>query len=299
MNNVLITGGAGFIGSHVVRDLLANGDTVTVFDSFETGSRDALPSGIEVLEADIRDLEALHRAMEGKTHVVHLAALVSVPRSIEDPGLTEAVNVEGTRNVLAAAKEAGVSRLVYASSAAVYGNDPSLPKREDSPLLPESPYASSKIANELDAAAFLEHGLSSMGLRFFNVYGPGQAGSHPYASVVPRFVEAARANVPIHLYGDGSQTRDFVHVRDVASAVRSALASGTDGVANIASGEQLSLAALIELLGAIRGSELAIERLPDRPGDIKHSVAHIGTAQGALSFKPSVTLEDGLRELLS
>lgn len=292
----LVTGGAGFIGTHVVRALLERGEEVVVLDSFVTGMRSSVPDGVTVIEGDIRDRDAVARALEGVGQVVHLAALVSVPLSIEEPGLTEAVNVDGTRIVFEAASAAGVKRIVYASSAAVYGNEPSVPKREGSPLLPESPYASSKLENERIASV---SPVSSMGLRFFNVYGPGQAGSHPYASVVPRWIEAVRAGTPIMLYGDGEQTRDFVHVRDVAAAVCAALSSSAPGVANIASGTEISLNELISLISLQAGDSVAVTRCPARPGDIMRSVADISRARDELGYEATVSLPDGISELLS
>lgn len=293
---ILVTGGAGFIGSHVIRELRAHGHEVVVLDSFVSGTREAVPEGIEVIEGDIRDKQTVTAAMQGVTKVVHLAALVSVPLSVENPELTQAINVEGTNNVFEAAKAAGIERIVYASSAAVYGNDPAVPKHEQSTLAPESPYASSKIENEKTAAG---SSVSAMGLRFFNVYGPGQRGSHPYASVVPRWVEAVRTGTPITLYGDGSQTRDFVHVRDIALAINAALDAQVSGVANIASGTEVSLMELIRLIERVSGRDVEVERYETRAGDVARSIADISRATDTLNFRTSVPLEDGLRELLA
>jgi len=291
---ILITGGAGFIGSHTARELLATGHTISIFDSFVSSSRDTVVEGVQTIEGDIRDKDSVQKAMAGIEGVVHLAALVSVPLSIKDPELTQAVNVEGTKNIIDAARENGVQRIVYASSAAVYGNDPSVPKREDSPIQPESPYASSKVENERLANSA---GLSAMGLRFFNVYGPGQTGSHPYASVIPRWMEALTAGKPITLYGDGTQTRDFVHVRDVALALRLALTSPTEGVANVASGEERTLISVIHILESALGHSIEVDTLPSRAGDILRSFADTSHARETIGFTATTSFKDGLTEL--
>lgn len=293
---ILVTGGAGFIGSHVVRHLLLDRFEVTVFDSFVTGKRSAVPEGARVIEGDLRDADALKRAVTGAESIVHLAALVSVPLSVEDPALTDAVNIAGTRTLFDAAAQEGIRRIVYASSAAVYGNEPTVPKREESVLAPVSPYASSKLENERTAS---RSPVSAMGLRFFNVYGPGQPGNHPYASVVPRWAEAVAEGRPVVLFGDGSQTRDFIHVRDVAAAVGMALEADEQGVANIASGTEISLSELIEQIETVIGRKVLIEKHPPRAGDIQRSVASIERAREVLGFKPSVALRDGLTELFS
>lgn len=293
---VLVTGGAGFIGSYVVTLLLKEGAEVRVLDSFVSGKRERLGAEVDIIEADIRDRDSLKNAMEGMTHVVHLAAQVGVPSSIEDPQYTHDVNVTGTKNVLEAALIAGVKRFVYASSAAVYGDHLELPKTEESPLQPKSPYAESKIANEIDARA---SGFPSVGLRFFNVYGPGQSWNHPYATVIPRWVEAIRAGKVITVYGDGSQTRDFIHVRDVARAIYDALTSEVTGIFNIASGVETSLNDLIQVVTDAKLGSLEVQREPPRRGDILRSVADISAARRAFDFAPSVGLREGISGLLT
>lgn len=292
---ILVTGGAGFIGSHVVALLLKEGFEVRVLDSFISGKRERLPAEVLVVEGDIRDQEALENAMEGMTHVVHLAAQVSVPASLEDPLYTHDVNVIGTKNVLETAHRAGVKRVVYASSAAVYGDHPELPKTEESPLQPKSPYAESKIENEVDALA---SDLSTMGLRFFNVYGPGQEADHPYASVIPRWVAAAREGRPIELYGDGMQTRDFIHVHDVARAVVLALASTYIGICNVASGIETVLQDVRQSIGETLGKDIPYERKPARIGDIMRSVAQVDRARKEIGFEARISLKEGLKSLL-
>lgn len=292
---VLVTGGAGFIGSHVVRRLLDDGAEVRVLDSFITGKQERVPKGAMVIEGDIRDKAVLEEAMKNVTHVVHLAAQVSVPASIENPAYTHEVNVIGTQNVLEAALRAGAKRFVYASSAAVYGDHPELPKTEESPLQPKSPYATSKIANEKYALA---PGLSTIGLRFFNVYGPGQDADHLYASVIPRWIAAAKNDRVIELHGDGMQTRDFIHVHDVARAILLALKSAHIGICNVASGIETSLRDVLQHIGEALDKDILHERMPSRAGDIKRSVASIERARNVLGFEPRISLREGLRELL-
>lgn len=293
---VLVTGGAGFIGSHIVDLLLKEGAEVRVFDSLVSGKREQVPEEVEFVQGDIRDQDALAAAMKDMTHVVHLAAQVSVPASIEDPLYTHEVNVIGTKNVLEAARHIGVKRLVYASSAAVYGDHPELPKTEESPLQPKSPYATSKITNEVDALA---SGLSTIGLRFFNVYGPGQDANHPYASVIPRWVAAAREGRQIELHGDGTQTRDFIHVHDIAHALLLALKSAYVGVYNIASGEETTLNDLLHVISGVCHDSFDIKNEPARKGDILRSVADTSVARRVLNFTPSVQLADGISKLLT
>jgi UDP-glucose 4-epimerase len=299
---VLVTGGAGFIGSHVVRELLARGARVVVLDSLVSGSAQAVPEEAELITADIRDAESVARALEGITHVVHLAALVSVPESMRDPVGTHDVNVSGALIVFDEARKKGVKRVVYASSAAVYGDDPSLPKSERSVLAPLSPYALSKLENEEIARLYgSAYGISSAGLRFFNVYGPGQKGDHPYASVVPRWVEAVRAGLPLAIFGDGSQTRDFIHVRDVARAVADALEKELPKsvVLNVASGTETPLKELVELIRRVCAGVVETTVQPARPGDIMRSVADAGLARELLGFVPKVSLEEGIKELFT
>ena len=297
---VLVTGGAGFIGSHVVKLLLDEGAEVRVFDSLISGKRERVPETAEFITGDIRDKSALASACEGVTHVVHLAALVSVAESMADPISFHDVNVTGFENVLEAMRAANVSRIVYASSAAVYGDEPELPKRESSPLAPQSPYALSKAVNEMQASLYERvFGLAPVGLRFFNVYGLGQRGNHPYASVIPRWIEALRARRDIALNGDGSQTRDFVHVVDVSRAIYLALSTNTNGIFNIASGKETSLTELLRLIADIHPQSFGVVRNPPRAGDIARSVADISAAARAFNFSPTVAIKDGLQELLA
>ncbi len=297
---VLVTGGAGFIGSHLAAALARDGDAVRVLDVFGAAIRSDLsefPSGIEIVEADVRDAEAVRKAAQGIDVVYHLAADASVPRSVADPRTCYDVNVTGTLNVLLAARDAGCRRVVFASSSAVYGDDPALPKHEAMLPKPASPYASSKLAGEDLCAVFQRsYGLETVALRFFNVYGPRQDPRGPYAAVIPRFVEALRAGESPVLYGDGEQTRDFVYVDDVARALT--LAATTPGLPggpyNVASGASVTLNRLVAILGDILGRAVSARHEPERPGDIRHSAADVSAIQGALGWKPTITLEDGL-----
>ncbi len=293
---IVVTGGAGFIGTHLVKALIERGYTVSIIDSLVTGKRENIPGGVELIVADVRDRSALEKMLAGADGVVHLAAQISVPKSIEDPEYTHAVNEGGARNVFELAHEAKVKRLVYASSAAVYGDDPDMPKREESPKKPQSPYAESKLANEADAARLARIGLSSIGLRFFNVYGPGQIAGKGYASVIPRFIENAKANKPLPLTADPLSTRDFVHVRDVAQAIIKALESDVVGVFNIASGIEISLQELIDTIHSVVPVEVL--QLPLRPGDIFRSVADVSRARSMLGWIATISFKEGIAELL-
>lgn len=296
---VLITGGAGFIGSNLVTLLVKQNVDVRVYDSLVSGKRDRLPADVDFVQGDIRDGKALSSAMKDVTHVVHLAALVSVSESMADPVSTSSVNVAGAETVLFLAYKANVGRFVYATSAAVYGDEPSLPKKESSPLRPQSPYALSKVENELQAEMYGRvFGLPTIGLRFFNVYGPGQAGNHSYATVIPRWIEAIRGGLPITIYGDGSQTRDFIHIRDVTAALYAALTTDVTGVYNIASGAETSLNELVNVVENTYQKPLNVKKEPARAGDILRSVADISAARAALGFKPTVGLTMGIAELL-
>lgn len=296
----LVTGGAGFIGSHLVDALARAGESVRVLDRVVAGARSTpsgFPAGIEVVEADIRDAALVREATREIDVVFHLAAEASVPRSVSDPVTCYDVNVAGTLNVLVAARDAGCRRVVFASSSAVYGDDPALPKRETMTPRPTSPYASSKLAGEDLCAVFRRaYGLETVALRFFNVYGPRQDPNGPYAAVIPRFIDAVRAGESPVLYGDGEQTRDFVHVDDVARAL--ALAATTPGLPggpyNVASGDSITLNQLVAVLGTVFGRAVPIRHEPERPGDIRHSAADVSAIRDALGFEPTITLEEGL-----
>lgn len=292
----LVTGGAGFIGSHLVRRLSARGP-VTVLDDFTSGKRENL-AGLpcSLLPGSILDPASLAEASAGVTHVFHLAALVSVPESVAHPARCDEINVEGTRRVLSVAAEAGAQRLVLASSCAVYGDEPTMPKTETSPVAPASPYAKSKLAGE---KLCTQATLPAVALRFFNVYGPRQDPRGPYAAAVPRFLEAARAGTPLTIFGDGHQTRDFVFVEDVTAALEhAAFSPAMSGVYNVASGRSVSVLRLAELILALTGVRSEIRHAPARPGDILHSSASIEKIR-ATGWQPAFELSGGLQKIIA
>jgi nucleoside-diphosphate-sugar epimerase len=298
---VLVTGGAGFIGSHLVDALVARGARVRVLDDFSTGSRANLAhhgDSVEVVAADLRDEGACRRACEGTRWVFHLAALGSVPRSMRDPATTMAVNVGGTANVLAAARDAGVARVVYASSSSVYGDTPTLPKREGEEGEVISPYALSKRMGEQLADLFARcFGLETVGMRFFNVYGPRQSPEGAYAAVVPRFLAAARGGLPMEIHGDGEQSRDFTFVADAVDAMllaASAPAAACGRAYNVAGGRRVTLNELAAMVGALAPGGPAPVHDEAREGDVRHSLADRTAVSAALGYAPRVELAEGL-----
>jgi UDP-glucose 4-epimerase len=298
---VLVTGGAGFIGSNLVRRLLDLGDEVRVLDNFSTGGRPNLAEiadEIEVVEGELRSYERVHNATRGVELVFHQGALPSVPRSVQDPLTTGAVNVEGTLNVLLAARDEDVRRVVFASSSSVYGNSGTLPRTETQFPDPISPYAVSKLAAERYCVSFSRvYALETVVLRYFNVFGPRQDPTSQYAAVVPRFIAAIDAGEPVPVYGDGEQSRDFTYVDNVIEAnVRAAEAEAVSGsVLNVATGRQLSVNELADSIGEVLGKPVEREYLPPRAGDVRDSWADVGAARRLLGWEPHVTLEDGLR----
>jgi UDP-glucose 4-epimerase len=302
MSLCLVTGGAGFIGSHLVDGLLNAGHSVRVLDNLSTGNLANLASirsRIQFIKGEITDSATVRVAMEGVAWVFHEAALASVPRSVADPMTTNQACVDGTLNVLLAARDAKVQRVVYAASSSAYGASPSLPKRETDLTLPMSPYAVAKLAGEHYCAAFSEvYGLETVRLRYFNVFGPRQPPDSPYAAVIPRFLEAMLAGKSPIIYGDGHQSRDFTYVADVVQAnLRAAQAPQVSGkVYNIACGQRASLLELIDQMNSLLGTKIKPIHEPARPGDVKHSQADISRAQAELGYQPKVPMEDGLRQ---
>ncbi|MEA3402545.1 MAG: SDR family oxidoreductase [Armatimonadota bacterium] len=300
MATYLVTGGAGFIGSNIAAELTRRGHEVRVLDNLATGRRENLceiEDSVDFYEEDIRDLEAIRPAFEGADVVLHQAALPSVPRSVKDPVATTEANVNGTINVLLAARDAGVRRVVAASSSSVYGSNPELPKRESMRPAPISPYAASKLAGEGYAAAFNEvYDLETVCLRYFNVFGPHQDPSSQYAAVIPIFVSRMLEGKPPIVFGDGEQSRDFSYVANVIEAnMCAAEADGGAGqVFNIACGENATLNELISHLNDILGTDLTPEYTDERPGDVKHSLADISAAREVLGYEPQVHFRDGL-----
>jgi nucleoside-diphosphate-sugar epimerase len=299
--NVLVTGGAGFIGSNVVNELVERGYSVVILDSFETGTEDNLSQvdgDYRIIEGDIRDRDTVRSALKDVEYVIHEAAVTSVPGSVDEPALTSDVNCTGTAVVLEEARDAGVERVVVASSAAVYG-DGTPPLSEDDPVSPESPYALSKLWTEELAQQFHElHGLDTVALRYFNVYGPGQDADSEYAAVVPAFVSAAVGGEKPVVYGDGEQTRDFVHVRDVARATVDAAESDATGVYNVASGTETSVNDLLETV--LNEADAATEPRyeTERKGDIESSYADVSKIHDEIGFEASVGLHEGIRTVV-
>ena len=299
--SALVTGGAGFIGSHLVERLLCAGWTVRVLDNFSTGSPENLrrvSRDIEIATADVRDGSACAASCRGVDAVFHLAAIASVASSVEDPALTHDVTLGGTLNMLLAARDAGVRRFVYTSSAAVYGNAGSVPTPESQPILPLSPYATAKAAGEMYCRNFHGlYGLETVSLRYFNVFGPRQSANSGYAAAIPRFVHAALRDENPTVFGDGRQTRDFVFVEDVARAnILAAGATEAPGMAfNVAGGAEISLLDLLSALRDVTGARLAPDFKPQRPGDVRRSRASIELARSVLDYSPAVSVTEGIR----
>jgi len=297
---VVVTGGAGFIGYWTVREFLRFGHEVRVVDNLSRASfsKQLVEMGVELRRVDVRDLPSLKDALKGCDAVIHLAALISVEESAEKPELYHEVNATGTLNVLKASLEAGVEKLIYASSAAVYGEPEQIPVSEDHYTRPNSVYGATKLSGELYCRAFHKtYGISAVILRYFNVYGPGQ--SHEYAGVISSFLRRVSRGLPPVIYGDGTQTRDFIHVRDVARLNRLALNLDVGfGVYNVGSGRGMSILELAKLVLRMAGISEEPVFGPPRPGDIRHSVADISRVRRDLGFSPTISLEEGLRELL-
>jgi len=301
----LVTGGAGFIGSHLVTRLIEQGEAVRVFDNFSTGTAEnlgALWDRVILVEGDLRDQDAVSHAVDGAHVIFHQAALSSVQRSIEDPHTTLEVNITGTLNVLEAARDAGCQRVVFASSASVYGDAPELPKTEAMKPEPLSPYAISKLAGEQLCAMFTRvHGLETVALRYFNVFGPKQDASSPYSGVITHFLHALRTGVPPVIYGDGEQSRDFVYVDNVVAAnLRAAAADAAAGrVFNVASGRGVTLNELLGLMAKVIGVNVIAHHEPERSGDIRHSLADITEVMQVLGYSVDVPLEPGLMQMVA
>jgi len=305
----VVTGGAGFIGSHVAERLLRDhpAATVRVFDNFSTGAMGNLPfaasagTRLEVVRGDVRDLAAVEHVVRGAAVIFHQAAMRSVPRSVADPLGANENNVTGTLHVLEAAKRAGVKRVVYASSSSVYGDRPELPKREDQPPAPISPYAVSKAAGEQYAAVWTRlYGVETVGLRYFNVFGPRQDPASEYAAVIPRFILWALRGAPLEVHGDGRQSRDFTYIDNVVEAnLLAARAPKASGEAfNVGCGDRVSLLDIIARLEKLLGRALERRHTPSRAGDVPHTLADVGKAGRLLGYAPAVTFDEGLRRTL-
>jgi UDP-N-acetylglucosamine/UDP-N-acetyl-alpha-D-glucosaminouronate 4-epimerase len=303
MAKVLVTGGAGFIGSNLVRALHKRGDDVRVLDNFSTGFRVNLEGlDLEIVEGELRSYERVHNAVRSTEIVYHLGALGSVPRSVQDPLTSNAVNVEGTMNVLLAARDEQVRRVVFASSTSVYGTNPPLPTREDERLDPISPYGVGKLAAERYCGAFTQvyEAFETVVLRYFNVYGPRQSPFSQYAAVIPLFIAAIAAGEPVTIYADGEQSRDFTYVDDaVAATIAAGEATGASGRAfNVAGGKPTKVNEVAETIGRLLGKPVERELAPPRAGEIRDSYADVTAAREVLGYDPKIGLEEGLRRTI-
>jgi UDP-glucose 4-epimerase len=301
----LVTGGAGFIGSHLAERLAAQGHDVRVLDNFATGRRsniDAIGPDVELVEGDIQSYERAHNAVRGCDIVFHQAALPSVPRSIQDPLTSNATNVIGTLNILLAARDEGVRRVVCASSSSVYGANPTLPKQEDMAALPISPYATAKLAGEGYCRSFgVGYGLETVALRYFNVFGTRQDPTSQYAAVIPNFITALLDNRPVTIFGDGEQSRDFTHVDNVVRANLLAMDAPdvTGKVFNVACGRKVTLNELVAELQELIGCDAETIHEPTRAGDVPHSLASLARARAELGYEPEVDLREGLTRTIA
>jgi nucleoside-diphosphate-sugar epimerase len=313
MARYTVTGGAGFIGSHLTEELLRRGHEVCVADNFSTGKRENIdaavrasgvkaPAAIDLVEGDLADLEVARRAVAGAQFVLHQAAIPSVPRSVKDPISSNRANIDGTLNVLVAARDAGVSRLVFAGSSSEYGDTPTLPKHEEMPTHPLSPYALQKVVGEEYLRLFTRlYGLETVSIRYFNVFGPRQDPGSPYSGVISLFIKWLLAGQAPTIYGDGGQTRDFTYVANVVDGVlRACEAPQASGEAiNVATAGRISLNELLEVLQNIIGTNLTASYGPPRVGDVRDSQASIDKAARLLGYAPTVPLEEGLRRTVA
>jgi nucleoside-diphosphate-sugar epimerase len=304
MAHYLVTGGAGFIGSHLAEELVRRGHRVRVADSLITGKRsnlDHIPA-VEFLEGDLADLDFARRSVDGCDYVLHQAAIPSVPRSVKDPITSNRANVDATLNVLVASRDAGVRRLVFAGSSSAYGNTPTLPKHEDMPTKPLSPYALQKVVGEQYLQMFTRlYALETVSIRYFNVFGPRQDPSSPYSGVISVFATALLENRPPKIYGDGEQTRDFTYVANVVDGVlRACEAPKASGeVINVATGGRISLNMLFRTMRDVVGAKVEPDYAEPRQGDVRDSQADIRKAKALLGYEPIVSFEDGLARTIA
>ena len=300
----VVTGGSGFIGSHIVEELLRRRETVRVIDDFSTGKRDNVENfrnDVEVLEADIAEAKNLSDLFRGADYVIHQAAIPSVPKSILDPIKSHNANVNGTLNVLVASRDAGVKRVVYASSSSLYGDSPTLPKHEEMMPNPLSPYGAQKLFGEMYCQVFTKaYGLETVSLRYFNVFGPRQDATSQYSGVLALFIPAVLQGRRPKIYGDGLQSRDFTYVQNVVEA--NLLACKVSGVAgevfNVACGDRITVNSMLQQINQITGKDISPIYEAPRPGDIKHSQADVSRAKELLGYEPKVGFEEGLRHTI-
>jgi nucleoside-diphosphate-sugar epimerase len=304
MASYLVTGGAGFIGSHLAEELLRRGERVRVVDNFITGKRDNLKHipGVELIEGDLADLSVAQRAVAGVEYVLHQAAIPSVPRSVQDPITSNRANIDASLNVLVAARDAGVRRIVYAGSSSAYGDTPTLPKVETMGTAPLSPYALQKLVAEQYGQMFTRlYGLETVTIRYFNVFGPRQDPSSPYSGVISLFIRALVERRQPTIYGDGEQTRDFTYVANVVDGVLRACAApdASGEVINVATGGRISLNRLFEVLKGLTGADVTPIYAAPRAGDVRDSQADIGKARRLLGYEPIVALDEGLKQTVA
>lgn len=304
MKRYLVTGGAGFIGSHIAEELVERGHKVKIVDNFLTGKRENIASfldKIELIEGDIRDFNLCKRASDGVDFVLHQAALPSVPRSIEDPLMTNEINVKGTLNLLLASRDAGVKKFIFASSSSVYGDDPRLPKKEGEEGAPLSPYAISKLVGEMYCQVFSQiYSLSTVCLRYFNIFGPRQDPYSQYSAVIPNFINKMVKEESPTIFGDGEQSRDFTYVANVVEANKLAVeAEDVSGeILNIACGERTTVNSLVIEINQILKKDIKAIYDKPCPGDVMHSYADISEAENVLKYKPLVSFTEGLKRTI-
>ena len=300
---VVITGGAGFIGSNLAEELAGENEVILI-DDLSTGKVENIEGllktgAVKLVKGSVTDLDFLREQFKGADYVFHLAALPSVPRSVADPLVSNEINLTGTLNVLIAARDNKVSKVIYASSSSVYGDMPNSPKSENMPPSPMSPYGVGKLAGEYYCQVFTQvYGLPTISLRYFNVYGPKQDPSSEYAAVIPRFIASILKGEPPIIFGDGQQTRDFTFVQDVVEANILAAESEATGVFNVGSGSQISINELARLIMRLVGKNLELVHASPRPGDVRHSLADISKAEEAIGYRPRYNLKQGLKETI-
>jgi len=304
MNKYLVTGGAGFIGSNIVKKLLENGELVRVVDNFSTGKKENIEEfldnpNFELIEGDLTNLDVCRKSVEGVDFVLHQAAIPSVQRSVDDPLKSNNANINGTLNMLIASRDAKIKRFVYAASSSAYGDNPQLPKKEDMPVMPISPYALTKYVGERYCQIFWNiYGLPTICLRYFNVFGPKQYPKSQYAAVIPNFISAFLRNESPVIYGTGEQSRDFTFVENVVEANISAVncKKGNGEVLNIACGGETSLNELVDYLKEITGKNIEADRRKERQGDVLHSKADILKSGEIIGYSPKIQLKEGLKK---
>ena len=304
MKKTVVTGGAGFIGSHLAHRLVRDGWKVTIVDNLSTGDKNNIKDilkKVTFLKFDINDTKKMIKAMKGADVVFHLAAVPSVPRSIAKPWDSHRANIDGTFSVLMAAREAKVRRVVYSASSSAYGETPTLPKREDMPPLPLSPYGLQKWVGEKYTLLFDKYfGVEGVALRYFNIYGPYQNPDSPYSAAIPKFVRAMQAGLPAKITGDGSGSRDFTYIDDAVEAniLAATIPAARGELFNVARGEQVSINELVKTINQVLGTDIAPAYGPERPGDIKHSLADISKARSILGYDPKISLIEGVRRTI-